>query len=121
MKSLGKYLPEDKFLIHGDFAGNNALSDGENITGIIDWGNSAYGDYLFDIAYMQFWQDDPMHFYAGVKEQQEAWGRNVENYDERVRCYLLHIGLGAIEFWARAGLEDKYMRDKNRILKILES
>lgn len=119
MKDLGELLPTERLLIHGDFAGNNALSDGENITGIIDWGNSAYGDFLFDIAYMQFWQDDPMHFYEGVKEQQAEWGRNIENYEQRVKCYLLHVGLGAIEFWSRANMKEKYRRDKDRILKIL--
>jgi len=44
------------------------------------------------------------------------------NNNNRSACVmLLYVGLGAIEFWARAGLEDKYLRDKARVLKILEA
>lgn len=48
MKSLIKYLPEHRYLVHGDYGFNNVISDGETITGVLDWGESTYGDFVYD-------------------------------------------------------------------------
>jgi aminoglycoside phosphotransferase (APT) family kinase protein len=48
-----KRLPDEKpktNLLHLDFHPLNVLTDGENITAVLDWANAAIGDFRFDIA-----------------------------------------------------------------------
>jgi Ser/Thr protein kinase RdoA (MazF antagonist) len=40
---------EVRHLIHGDLHGNNLLTEGNRITGVIDLAQAAYGDFLYDI------------------------------------------------------------------------
>ncbi len=54
IKSLVSYCPSACWLIHGDFGFDNALSDGQTITGILDWAEMKVGDFLYDVAYLSF-------------------------------------------------------------------
>ena len=47
---LIEYCPEEHKLVHGDFGSNNVLTDGQKITGVLDWDCALYGDPLFDVA-----------------------------------------------------------------------
>lgn len=37
-------------LLHGDLHLRHLYADGEELTGILDWGDAMYGDPLFDVA-----------------------------------------------------------------------
>ncbi len=54
LSELVEYCPEDISLIHGDFGFDNVLTDGGRITGVLDWGGSKYGDFLYDAAWLVF-------------------------------------------------------------------
>lgn len=102
-----KYVPADLGLIHGDYGFNNALSDGANITGVIDWDLSAYGDFLFDVAWLDFWVER-QGYAETFRQHYLEKGRDVPHFDERVICYKLLIGLGSLGFFARSRQAGKY-------------
>jgi aminoglycoside phosphotransferase (APT) family kinase protein len=92
--------PEQRHLVHCDLLHNNVLVSGERITGVFDWGCSLYGDFLYDVAWLSFcslwfpaWQD--IDFPQEAQRHYTAIGLTVPDFTERLRCYELHIGLGA--------------------------
>lgn len=116
--TLLPFCSEDRTLLHGDCGFDNVLSDGSRITGVIDWGESMYGDFLYDYAWLSYWSNDR----ARGKTLKEYYFRkniNHTNFDERMRCYELHIGLGALGFYAFSEQKDKYEWNKERLLKLL--
>ncbi len=52
MVELLPFCPEERFLVHGDYAYGNVIVEGQKITAVLDWANAMYGDFLFDIAWM---------------------------------------------------------------------
>jgi hygromycin-B 4-O-kinase len=117
INALLNFVPADLGLIHGDYGFNNALSDGNTITGVIDWDHSAYGDFLFDVAWLDFWVDKQGYAEAFKKHYVEQ-GREVSHFDERITCYKLLIGLGSLGFFARSRQAGKYEFAKQVIARI---
>lgn len=98
MKTLLRYCPEGRQLVHGDLLNYNVLVSGNRLAGVIDWGCSLYGDFLYDVAWFAFWA--PWYpAWAGIDFEQEASrhydaiGLAVPSFPERLRCYQIHIGL----------------------------
>lgn len=120
IQGLGKYLPEDRYLVHGDFGFNNLVTDGETITGVLDWGESVYGDFIYDVAWLTFWSSE-VSFADIFKEHYEKNNRSVNNFEERLRCYLLQIGLGSLGFFAKSEQEDDFEWTKNKLLEMINS
>jgi hygromycin-B 4-O-kinase len=107
ISALLKFIPEERVLLHSDYGFNNALSDGKRITGVIDWENSGYGDYMFDVAWLDFWVDSQGYAKA-FEEHYAKQNRNVSHFNERLACYKLVIGLGSLGFFARSRQREKY-------------
>jgi hygromycin-B 4-O-kinase len=93
--ALAEHCPEARQLIHGDFGSNNVLTDGNRITGVIDWSEAMIGDPLYDVANILFWRS-----WLPCMEQQasffEAHRADHLRQTERLRCYQLRIGLQEI-------------------------
>lgn len=92
---------EDRHLVHTDLLHYNVLVSENHISAVIDWGNSIYGDFLYDLANFSFWS----FWYPsmrGIDWAREAHyhyqtiGLDVPNLDERLRCYEVHIGLAGM-------------------------
>jgi hygromycin-B 4-O-kinase len=82
--------PENRQLIHGDFGSYNVLTDGQEITAVLDWDRASYGDALYDVGQLLFWEEDHLRpLIAEVVRQ----GESFPNWQERVVCYQLRIGL----------------------------
>ena len=47
--------PEQRHLVHADLLNYNVLVSGCAVSGVIDWGCSLYGDFLYDVAWFAFW------------------------------------------------------------------
>ena len=45
MIDLAERSPQETYLVHGDFHLGNMLTDGSNITAIVDWEMALYGDF----------------------------------------------------------------------------
>ncbi|MFD1676241.1 phosphotransferase family protein [Alicyclobacillus fodiniaquatilis] len=84
--------PEERRLIHGDFGSYNTLSDGQHITAVIDWDLALFGDPLYEWANLAFWGEDRMKLV--IRQAREL--SSLPQYQERLFCYQLRIGLQEI-------------------------
>jgi hygromycin-B 4-O-kinase len=101
-------------VLHGDMLNRNVLvaADGSRLTGVFDWGCSAYGDFLYEVAWFTFWA--PWHtglaaidFRSVIRRHYNATGLDVPCFGQRLRCYELHIGLTHLAYCAFAGHRDQ--------------
>ena len=92
---LAASCPEERALVHGDFGSNNVLAEGEHITGVVDWSEAMIGDPIYDVANIFFWRT-----WLPCMEQQaryfEAHPLNVPDWEQRILCYQLRIGLSEV-------------------------
>jgi hygromycin-B 4-O-kinase len=105
MRVLTAYCPEARHLIHSDLLNFNVLVAGARMSAVIDWGCAMYGDFLYDLAWFCFWA--PWYpAWQGIDFAEEgarhfaAFGLDVPHYDERLRCYQIHIGLASQAYCA---------------------
>lgn len=111
--------PSERALLHVDLHDDNILSDGERITGIVDWANAAYGDPLYDVAWLGAW--------FAVEGRPEAARalydrhRQAPQFAERLACYLCHLGLDDLRFYARTGRRAGYERTRARLLRLVDT
>ena len=55
MANLVRFCPEERHLVHSDLLNHNVIVQGPNLSAVIDWGCSLYGDFIFDVAWLTFW------------------------------------------------------------------
>jgi hygromycin-B 4-O-kinase len=114
MKSLLSYCPLERWLVHGDFGFDNAIADGERITAVLDWANMKYGDFLFDVAWLNFWPS-PVRYADLFRRYYAERGRTIPHFEERLRCYTCYIGLVALRFFAYTGQRAPYNWARDRV------
>lgn len=114
LQELVPRMPNARTLVHGDVGMDNALSDGEKITGVIDWANAQYGDPLFDVAWLHVWWKK-VPFAELYRQHAEKNEIVFEEYETRLKCYATHIGLGALGFFAKSNQPKKYEWLKKRL------
>ena len=77
----------------GPLLNRNVLvaGDGSRLVAVFDWGCSAYGDFLYEVAWFTFWA--PWHaglaaidFRSVMRGHYDATGLDVPFFDERLRC-----------------------------------
>ena len=87
-------------MLHLDLINRNVLvaDDRTRLEAVFDWGCLAYGDFLYDVAWLMFWA--PWHpglaatdIRGAVLDHYATTGFAAENFNERIRCYELHIGV----------------------------
>ena len=110
---------EGRWLFHGDFGYDNILAQGKKISGVIDWGDSGYGDFLYDIAWLDFWS--PKIDYKNIfRDYYKKEGREVPQFEERILACQIIIGLTTLGFFAKSGQKDKYDEIKEKYFPKLE-
>jgi len=113
MERLLPYCSQEKSLIHRDIGGDNILSDGERITGVLDWADFGLGDSLFDIAYLDYWPSGIP--YADLwRERAAEKGQMPEHFEERLSCYKLWIALDSMRIAAVKDDWKMYLRNRER-------
>jgi hygromycin-B 4-O-kinase len=105
LKQLSLLLPEERHLIHSDLLNFNVLVKQGRISAVIDWGCAMYGDFLYDLAWILFWQPwypawSTIDFRDEAERHYTAIGLPVPNLDARLRCYQIHIGLASLAYSA---------------------
>jgi len=109
--------PEIRHVLHGDLLNRNVLVSysGSRLAAVFDWGCSAYGDFLYEVAWFTFWA--PWHaglaaidFRSVILGHYSATGVEVPCFDERLRCYELHIGLTHLAYCAFAANREDDLR-----------
>lgn len=121
---LVEHVPNERHLIHSDLLNRNLLVADNRVTGVIDWGCSLYGDFLYDIAWFAYywpwfpaWRE--VDFLAEVETHFQRIGLEVPNLHERIRCYQVHIGLGSQAYNASIGSWDNVRADTERTLALI--
>jgi hygromycin-B 4-O-kinase len=116
-KQLIPDCPEERRLVHGDYGFNNLLSDGKRITGVIDWELGKYGDFLFDVAWLSFWEEE-LDYLSLFKRDYEKRNIFVPKFEQRILCYKLMIGLDALNFYSESEQKEKYEKTKKKIFDL---
>jgi len=119
MLELADAVTVDRHLVHNDLLNRNVLASGGQITAVLDWGCSIYGDFLYELATFVFWA--PWH---SAIERSDLLSTAVDHYrysaseadfEDRLRCCLLHIGLVHLAYNAFLG-DDETLRATDRRL-----
>ena len=122
IQELIKFCSFKRYLVHGDFGFDNVLADTEGkITAVFDWEHSIYGDFVYDIAWLDFWgfRDEDNYSKLYCEKFKDTELLDFENYEKRLLCYKVYIGMSAAGFFSESNQEDKYLAAKQRVLSLL--
>ena len=118
LKILANKCTEDRFLIHSDLLNFNLLVKDNKVSAVLDWGSSKYGDCLYDLAWFVFYapwfpQFQQIQLCERLINYFKSSLKNVENFDSRLLCCQLHIGIDSIAYNA-------YRKDWKAVQKVAE-
>ena len=115
MMRLLDFCPEERWLVHGNYGFGNLLLEEGQVTAVLDWIDAKYGDFVYDIAWLDFWAP---HLGLGERfaAHYAARGQDVPAYTERLRCYECYVGLLALRFFAKTDQHPAYIGTRDRLL-----
>ena len=117
--TLLDFCPEDRYLVHGDYGFDNVLAADGRITAVLDWLNAQYGDFLYDVAWLDFWPPSGFAFRERCQAHYAERNIAVPNYAERILCYQCSIALNVLRFFAQRQNEEAYHFARHAILSRL--
>jgi hygromycin-B 4-O-kinase len=127
LASLMEFCPEIRHVLHLDLLSRNVLvsPDGSRLEVVFDWGWSVFGDFLYDVACITFWAPwysalDSVNFREVIVRHYESIGLEVPNFEERLTCYELHIGLVHLAYCTFTGRSDDCGEIAKRLVSVLE-
>jgi hygromycin-B 4-O-kinase len=120
MLCLLDYCPTERYLVYGSASLNNVLAQDGKITAVLDWVDARYGDFVYDIAYMDFWYPW-LHVPEAFQQCYHKRRTEISFYKERLLCYQCYLALGAIRFYAACGDENSYQWTCRNILQKLNA
>ena len=128
LRSLLFACPEIRCLLHRDLLNRNVLvaEDASKLEAVFDWGCSMAGDFLYEVAWLTFWAPwypalEAIDFRRIIQDHYERIGLMVEHFDQRLRCYELHIGLEHIAYATFTRRDEDQEAIAHRTVQILES
>ena len=124
LTALVDSLPIDRHLVHMDLLHWNVLVEGDRITSVLDWGCGLYGDYLYDLAWLIFWQPwypawGDIDFRAEAQKHYGQIGLDVALMDERLTCCMIHMGLDGMAYQAWVGDDENLPITAQRTLEAI--
>ncbi len=125
LRRLVEAVPEERHLVHSDLLHWNVLVADGRVSAVLDWGSSLYGDFLYDVAWLCFWAPwspawRDIDFAAEAAAYWRAAGVSLANFEERLRCYQVHIGLDGQAYNAFVGRFDDVAAIAERTLAVAE-
>jgi hygromycin-B 4-O-kinase len=125
MLDLAGAFPGRRSLIHNDLLNRNAFASGGRISSVFDWGCSLYGDFLYELATIVFWSPwypaiEQSDMRARALDHYGDMGLDVPNFDARLRCCLLHIGLVHVGYNAFLGDLETLRKTQARMLQFVD-
>lgn len=117
--------PPERHVVHADLINRNVLVEDDRITGVFDWGCSFYGDFLYDLAWLEFWGPAQeamagLDFRRSALDHFDAIGLHVPDFDSRLRGCMVHIGLDHLAYHAWSGDADALAWVSERLRSLLE-
>lgn len=119
VKSLLAHCPEERFFLHGGYSMRNILAQDGKITAVLDWIDAQYGDFVYDIALLDYWCGW-LHISERFQQYYQDRQLEVPFYTERMLCYQCHHALGGMRFFAASDNEQAYQMTRAIILQKLE-
>ena len=124
LQALAGRVPGPRHLIHSDLLHYNVLVEGSRVSGVLDWGCAKYGDWLYDLAWLCFWQPwypawQGIDFRAEAQRHYASLGLDMPHFEERLRCCQIHIGLDGQAYQAYAGHWADLERTAQRTLDVV--
>lgn len=111
-----EYCLETRCLVHGDFSSDNMTIMNKQVAGVFDWEHAMYGDFMYDIAWLIFWDEMKGGDKIGYSEIIFAYCRSkkydLKNYKERLWLHQLYIGIDALMFYVTSRQGEKYRKVK---------
>jgi len=108
LATLSAACPTQRYLVHSDLLNFNVLVVDDRVSALIDWGSALYGDFLFDLAWLTFWQPwypawSAIDFRAEALWHYASIGLDVPDFEVRMQCYEIAIGLDNLAYSALTG------------------
>src|SRR5258707_636985 len=124
LQSMAGALPGTRHIIHGDLLNHNVLVNGSRIRGVIDLGKAAYGDWLYDAAWLLYWWPwypawRRIDLRAELDRHWKAGRGPPADLEFRLRCYQLHVGLDALTNNAFTGRFDDLARNAEQTMALI--
>lgn len=124
LRALGADLPDVRQVVHCDLLHDNVLVRGAEVTAVLDWGNSLYGDALYDAAWLLYWWPwypawAEIDIGAELRRHWAAEGGLPPDGERRLLCYQLHIGASHMAYSAFTGRWDDLARNAAQTLALL--
>jgi aminoglycoside phosphotransferase (APT) family kinase protein len=127
MEGLLPACPELHNVLHLDLLNRNVLvtDDASRLEAVFDWGCLASGDFVYEVAWFTFWAPwhpglDAIDFRSSILDHYAEIGLEVDNFDERLACYELHIGLNHLAYNTFVpGREEDLVKIGNRLRRVL--
>jgi len=123
LELLADSVGEARHLVHEDIVGDNVrLSDGQ-VTAVVDWGNSRYGDFLYDLARLTFWVPwypawRDIDIVGGAQLHYASIDLEVPAFEQRLRACQIYIGLEAQAYNVFTGRWEELAKSGQRTLEL---
>jgi hygromycin-B 4-O-kinase len=126
LERLAERMPSQRHVIHNDLLNHNVLVQGDRVSAVLDWGNSMYGDHLYDAAWLLYCQPRytswPELDLAGeLRRHWEAGGSVPDDLEARLLCYQIHVGLDAQSYAAYKGNWDQLRLNSEQTMTLVEA
>ncbi|MDA1256842.1 MAG: aminoglycoside phosphotransferase family protein [Chloroflexi bacterium] len=118
MTALLEFCPAERSLVHGDYAYGNVMVQNEKITAVLDWANAMYGDFLYDVAWMDL-GSPALDYRSRFRRYYQETDRPVDHFEERLLCYQCYISLDAQRWYAKSSNSADYAWMRDRTLHLL--
>lgn len=126
LEQLAERMPAERHVVHNDLLYHNVLVQGDKISAVLDWGNSMYGDHLYDAAWLLYcqprytaWPD--VDLIGELRRHWEACGSAPADLEARLLCYQIHVGLDAQSYNAYNGNWNELKFNAHQTMKLVEA
>ena len=118
--------PNERHLIHNDLLNRNILVENNRVTAMLDWGDSRYGDYLYDLAHLLYWwpwftQWRNIDIQGEIEQHYQTKMVDVKDFYERLQCYQMHIGLDSMAYHGYTKRWDHFEWSVKRTFEVARS
>jgi hygromycin-B 4-O-kinase len=125
MLDLAGAFPGPRSLVHNDLLNRNVLATDGRVTAVFDWGCSIYGDFVYELATIVFWSPwypaiERLDMVTAAQDHYADMGLEVPNFEARLRCCALHIGLVHVGYNAFLGDVETLLKTEARMLQFLD-
>jgi hygromycin-B 4-O-kinase len=120
MKHLLQYCPAERCLLHGNYSLRNLLAQDGKITAVLDWVDAKYGDFVYDLASLDFWCCW-LHVSEHFQQYSQHRHREVPFYAERLLCYQCYLALDGLRFFAASANQQAYQMTRRIIVQKLDA